>query len=323
MRKTGPLVLVVALLFVVPASQADTPRRGEEPPGPGYVTIQFGRTQWATAKNCVQLERSVDLGEIATAMTVRGLVGTGGVVLDRTPESGLGCFRGYTLHTGWRWMRRMQAQGWSFISQSRSYRQMTTLSYEAQVEESCGTLPDFSAHDINHADALFAFPANQWTPEIQEDPVSKCFSFGRRYLSNAPNVRSEMESPWFANTMSVSGGFCHSAILPCHTQAGTAGQPKSGYSNPRNIADAMFAEPDTWYSVQFYRFVRGAFQNNSMGWDCEAEDWREHWTSNGELYCWNDVRRILNAAEEARESGVVFTGPHTVALDWGRALPTT
>lgn len=325
--------MVVALVLVSggvssaePAPSAPRPPPPVEVESPGYITIQFGRTQWSTGRHCSPLPRTVDLGVVADAMTERGLVGTGSVVVDRTPETGIGCYNGYALHPAWDWMLRMQRRrGWSFVSQSRSYLWMTRLTYEEQVEQSCGSLPDFDAHGILHADALFAYPANQWTPEIQADPVSGCFSYGRRYLSNSPNVRSEMAPPWFAAVTSVSGGRCSDPTLPCHTRTGTGGQTRSGYSSPNAVARTMLAapdHPDTWFAVQFYRFVKGAFQNSMFGWDCRSEDWREHWSSNGELYCWNDLRKILNAAEAAQAAGASVTRPYDVALDWGRVPPT-
>ena len=316
-RGATALVVIASVSFLGPVRQADSAS------DPGFVTIQFGRTQWTTGKNCTPLPKTVDLGVVADAMAARGLVGTGGVVLDRTPETGLRCFHGYALHAGWDWMHRMQEErGWSFVSQSRTYARMPELSYEQQVAESCGTLGDFAAHDIRHADALFAYPANKWTTEIQSDPVSRCFSYGRRYRSHAPNLRSAMIAPWFANTTSVSGGRCSNPSLPCHTRTGTAGQTTAGYTSPSIIGSEMRVAPDTWYSVQFYRFVMGAFQNNTFGWDCRGSDWRNHWTSNGELYCWNDAVRILNAAAAARKDGVVFAGPYEVALAW-RKVPRT
>jgi hypothetical protein len=316
-RAAGVVLATASLLFAVSATSAETPD-----PGPGYVTIQFGRTQWATGKNCVQLPNTVTIDQMAYSMATRGLVGTGGVVLDRTPETGLGCYHGYGLQAGWDWIHRMQEQrGWSFVSQSRTYPPMPSLPYDQQVAESCGTLPDFEAHDIHHADALFAFPGNRWSEEVQEDPVSHCFSYGRRYRAITPNVRSEMAAPWFEWTTSVSGGRCFNPELPCHTKTGTAGQTRAVYSNPALIASQMHAAPDTWYSVQFYRFVSGTFQNHTFGWDCRSPDWRDHWTSNGELYCWEDVQRILYAAALARGEGVVFAGPYDVALAWGRVPP--
>jgi hypothetical protein len=321
-RRTVALAMIGSAVLSPGTSSPAAPRAAETP-GPGYITILFGRTQWVTGRACIALPRTVDLGAMADAMTARGLVGTGGVVVDRTPDTGLRCYNHYDLQPGWDWMHRMQHErGWSFISQSQSYLRMPLLSYDDQVAQSCGSLPAFRAHHIHHANALFSYPANEWTDAIQADPVSGCFSYGRRYLSNAPNVRSEMAPPWFAFATSVNGGFCSDARLPCHTVAGTGPQPLNGYSSPNAIAQALQVGPDEWFVVQFYRFVKGTYQNDTFGWDCRSVDWRAHWTSNDELYCWNDVRRILNAAADATAGGAVSAGPHDVALAWGRVPPS-
>ncbi len=187
LRRAGAALIVVSALLSLGAS----PRQPARTPGPGYITILFGRTQWVTGRACLALPRTVDLGAMAAAMTARGLVGTGGVVVDRT-EVGPSCYNHYALQPGWHWMHRMQRErGWSFISQSQSYLRMPVLSHEDQVAQSCGSLPAFRAHHIHHANALFSYPANKWTEAIQADPVSGCFSYGRRYLSNTPNVRAD------------------------------------------------------------------------------------------------------------------------------------
>jgi hypothetical protein len=322
MRGAGALVVVASILIAggAAASPPDAGTPASVAPGPGYVTILFSRTQWVTGAHCTALPRTVDLGAMAEAMRARGLVGTGEVVVDRIRDTGLHCFNNYALHPGWDWMHDMQEErGWSFVSQSQSYRLMPTLTYEEQVAQSCGSLAAFRAHGIRHANALFAYPADEWTPQVQADPVSGCFSYGRRYLSNTPNVRSQMGPPWFALATSVNGGFCSDPSLPCHTRAGTGQQPRNGYSSPNAIARLLHVQPDTWFAVQFYRFVRGAYHNDTFGWNCRSDDWRAHWTSNDELYCWNDVHRILRAAEAAAANGVVFAGPHDVAVAWGRA----
>ena len=318
MRRGAAAVVIVASLLS--AGQGSASDAG----APAYLTIQFGRTQWSTGAHCVALPRTVDLGRVAEAMTARGLVGTGGVVVSRTPETGIGCFNHYALQASWQWMHRMQRRhGWGFVSQSRTYRRLPTLSYPEQVAESCGTIPEFQSRGITGSSALFAYPANEWTEDIQTDPVSRCFAYGRRYLSNVPNVRSEMSAPWFARTTSVNGGRCSNPALPCHTLTGPGGSPVGGYSSPVAIANLMATPPDTWFSVQVYRFVRGTYQGDTFSWDCRSEDWRNHWTSNDELYCWQDAMRILNAGGAALASGVIPATPAQVARAWGRLPRST
>jgi hypothetical protein len=307
-------VLAFALLVV---ALSPTQARAN---GPGYITIQFGRTMWQQAVHCDPAVQAPTLGDVADALEARGLVATGGIVLDRTPDTGLYCWHGWALHAGYDRILALQARGWSFVSQSQTYRQMPTLTYDEQVAESCGTIPTLEAHGVVHPDAMFAYPANKSTDAIQADPVNGCFAYGRRYASNALNVRSQMSAPWFQRTQSVAGGLCNLSSLPCYTKAGTTPtQPTSRYTNPMAIVKKMAVAPDTWYAVQFYRFVSGTWQYpKNHGWDCTGSDWRTHWTSNGELYCWEDFLQIADAAQAAVANGAVDAGPYDVAVAWGR-----
>lgn len=315
MKRFVLLVTLCGLLLPVQSSVAA---------GPGYVTIQFGRTMWQQAVHCAPATQAPTLGDVADALAARGLVASGGIVLDRTPQTGLYCWRGWALHPGYDRIRALQDRGWTFFSQSRTYTQLPTLTYDQQVDESCGTVPDLQANGIVHPEGLFAYPANKWTAQIQADPVSGCFAYGRMYDSKQAsylNVRSQMVAPWFQRTQSVAGGLCNDTSLPCYTVAGTTPtQPTSHYSNPLTIASRVNVAPDTWYSVQFYRFVSGAYQYpKNHGWDCTGADWHTHWTSNGELYCWEDFLRIMDAVQAAEANGAITAGPYQVAQAWGRA----
>ena len=289
---------------------------------PGYLTLSFGRTQWVTAKDCVRLPHTVDLGRVATEFRSRGLVGTGNVVTGRTPQTGIGCFNGYVLHPGWDRLASLRDDaGWTFVSASRTYARFATLTPEQQWEESCGSLREFEEHGHARAWGLFAYPNDTYSLEAQRDVVSTCFAYGRTYDDSLPlgpgnlNVRSEVVAPWFQRTSSLFGGSCNDPSLPCHAAGFTR-----RYGSVSDLRRLVRVGEDRWFNLQAYRFVTGAHGSlgrAGMNWDCTASDWRAHWASASELYCWVDYKRILNAIP----AGVVVTDPATVAEAWGRADP--
>src|SRR5262249_31476505 len=146
------------------------------------------------------------------------------------------------------------------------------------------------------------------TTSLQANVVSTCFAYGRRY-AQAPNVRSKMTAPWFANTDSVNGGSCNESGTAC---SNVGGAPRR-YRSPVDLASRVAGvQPDRWVNLQFYRFVtgaRGTPKGSGFRWDCTSSDWRQHWTSKTELYCYNDFLSVLDAVG----AGVTVTDPATVA----------
>lgn len=301
-------MLLGSATFVVPARAASH----------AYVTISFGRTQWAqTDDHCAPLLGAVTLDRVAADMAARGISGTGSVVLNRTTETSFTCVGSYYLSPGWdtlAWLR--DTYGWSFISHSKSYRDMTTLTPRQRKAESCGTLPTFEDHGFLRAWAMFAYPGDRYTTRIQRHVVSTCFAFGRRYLPDI-NRRSTMSDPWFANVDSVNGGSCNRAGRRCETVNGAV----YPYRSPADLIARVRVNPGQWYQLQFYRFVTGSRGtpggSRPWRWDCTTSHWRLHWTSRAELYCYRDFLRILDAVP----SSVTVTDPATVAAAWGRTPP--
>lgn len=309
MKRLAVALAAIAVLIgmVLPATSQAAP--------PGFITILFGRTQFVSinGSSCQPLPNTVDLNQVASDMAARGLTGVGNVIVNRTQETGLFCARdGLSLHPGWDWLSQRQAQGWRFISASLDYPNMTTLAYPEQVRQSCGSLEAFTSHSIVGAQGMFAFPNDKSTAAIQIDPVSTCFDFGRKYGPGL-NTQSQMTAPWFASTLSVGGGKCNDITLPCYT----APAPLRYYS-PDALAASMNVAPGSWFDIQFYRFVTGSFSGTHSSWDCTSPDWRQHWVSRNELYCYGDFLQVMDAAQAAVASGAVVTDPHSVALAWGR-----
>jgi hypothetical protein len=284
--------------------------------GPGYLTISFGRTQWVSAANCAPIANAVPLDQVAADMASRGMTGTGNVIVDRTRETGFLCVGYYMLEPGWDRLAMLRdTYGWSFVSASKSYADITTLSPSQQQAESCGTLAAFEAHGHTRAWGLFAYARNKHTSTIQSQLVSTCYAYGRRYGQGA-NRRSTTAAPWFTTTNDVTGGRCSDTTLPCASLSDVT----RIYRSPADLAASVNVAADTWRNLQFYRLVsgsRGIPGGKGQRWDCRAADWRAHWTSRPEIYCYNDFLGILDAVPDA----VVVTDPATVATAWGRVPP--
>jgi hypothetical protein len=155
--------------------------------------------------------------------------------------------------------------------------------------------PTWSILERLHAD-------HGWT-----DVVSTCFAFGRRY-SATRNKLATMTAPWWAKVRSVNGGACNDATAVCSTV-----DTRFRYVDPTLVANFVGVLSGQWAVVQFHKLVQGAKLSGRVRWDCTASDWRRHYTSRTEMYCWNDYVKILNAIPDA----AVVTDPATVARSWG------
>ena len=310
------IVTVAVLVTLMATGMAGMPDAAVAVDEPSYVSVLFGRTQWVQARNCRAVTNGVDLGVAAQALTARGLTATGNLVLNQVPPSGYWCEGGFSLHPGWDRIATLRAAGWTFVSAGRSYSYMTGLTYAAQVNNSCGSLPLFQARGID-ASGLFAYPNDMYSAAIQADPVSGCFDWGRTYGTGVTN-RWEIGPPWFQSTHTVQGARCTKPNAGCPYAA----QPKFQYTHPDAMAATIRGlQPGQWYTVQFYRFVTGSslIPNDRFQWDCRATDPAIHWASRPEVYCWTDFLRVLDAlAQERNAGGVIVADPATVADAWGR-----
>jgi len=272
--------------------------------------------QWIAANRCVPLPDTVPMDTVAGALAARHLRPTGTVVVDRTGETTRLCYRGYTLEANWldlAWLR--DQYGWTFVSNGQTHDNITLMPAADQKNESCGSLPAFTAHGHQRAWGLFAYGNNKYTDQIQATIVSTCFSYGRTYQKGALNQRGSMGAPWFQKTTSVNGGQCNDSALPCYTM--TVGGNTRYFS--RDLLTRLVTVPqDAWMDLQAYKFVTGS-RTAGIGytWDCSKADWRAHWTSDSELYCWSDYLSAIDRIPV----GVVVTDPASVAQAWGRGNP--
>jgi hypothetical protein len=287
---------------------------------PGYLTIMFGRTNWvAASRTCVPVPGAPTLLKVADDMAAMGLVGTGAVVTDTigSATEGCGTFSHNNQYPTWSELNALKGLGWSFVSASETYKpKMTTITYANQVTESCGSLTDpatgLYVHGFANAWGLFAYPDNEFTPAIQTNPVATCFAFGRTYQTGR-NIESGMSAPWFQRTNSVSGGRCVDVTLPCHTMRETGCHGCSPYYTSPTMLEALVnTAGDEWTSIQFYRFLVGAGTDGHLSWDCTSANWQDHWTSQGEAYCYNDFLAVMAAVPV----NVRTVDPATVAAAW-------
>jgi hypothetical protein len=285
--------------------------------GPGYLTLSFGRAQWVTSADCLRLPNTVALDQVAGEFQHRGLVGTGNVVLARALETTRLCLGKTVLYASWADIAALRdLYGWTFITASADYKNMTTLTVDQQRQESCDALPTFVGHGHSRAWGLFAYPNNKYNATVQTDVVSKCFAYGRTYQNWSRNLRAQMAPPWFQKTHSLKGGACQHPGLPCYTVSVTGG---TRYQSPVTLSKLVKVTADQWVVLQAYRFVTGAYTGTRFSWDCTSSDWHNHWTNAAELYCWGDYLTVLGQIP----SGVVVTDPTTVAQAWGRIPDTT
>ena len=292
----------VALFLVVVWSIAPASATESAP----FVTILFSRSQWGATEFCKVPAGAVTLDQVAGNLAARGWTGTGSIVLSYIKESGQTCTRG-GLYPDWRTLQRLHTQHrWHFVSHSRSYADLTRISPAQQWAESCGTLPTLRSHGFFRGWGLFAYPNNKFSWSIQQNVVSKCFSFGRRY-SDQLNTRTTMVPPRFANAWSVNGGACNLSWLPCFTM-----NTRYRYVNPWRLIALLQVRPGQWALLQFYTLVTGSKLTGPTTWDCTSTDWRRHFSSRTEIYCWNDYQRVLGSIPPA----AMVTDPATVASSW-------
>ncbi|MEV6985246.1 hypothetical protein AB0M95_28840 [Sphaerisporangium sp. NPDC051017] len=290
-----------------------------------FVTLLMSRTQRvATDGACRPLRAAVPLEEAARLFKDRGFTATGTVVINRALDQGRQCLE-MTDYANWADIAALRDQyGWTFISHGAAYRNMTTLTPQEQRDESCGSLTALENHGHNRAWGLFVYPNDKLTTQIQQDVVSTCFAFGRKYgtgSNNPPGTSGGVATPWFQNTWSIPGGRCNDTSKLC---AKWVPSPTDGnnytYIAPDRLGEFLKGYPNTWRSLQAYRFMRGkriVNQGQGESWDCTGSDWRTHWTGSAEAYCIDDFMAALNTAR----GQATVTDPATVAEAWGRSRP--
>ncbi len=284
---------------------------------PGYLTILMQRALWAQAdQNCQVLPGALTAEDVAIEMQARNIPITSDATLVFVHDASQGrvCQKSTTLYETWQDMQRLRdVYGWVYESAGQSKTPITKLTPSAQYADSCGTLPTFQSQGFDRAWGLFAYPGNSYNTTVQTNIIQHCFAYGRRYL--APINNMPVPAPYFQNTYSVVGGACNDSSLVCYNLK--VPNASGRYRAPSVLVGLMHPAPGQWSVVQMYKFVDGSRANAGDGtayWDCTSPDWRAHYTSIVELYCWTDFL----AALDQRSSDAVITDPTSVAEAYGR-----
>jgi Beta-propeller repeat len=319
------LTLVIAALGIAITPVAASAVPHQPTPGPGYITVQMGRsiegsfTGGVTA--CKPVPGIETLQTIAADLQGRGMIGTSTVVVDRTNATTEKCYQN-DVYADWADLHALNATyGWQVDSGGQTHDDMVTMTPAEQQTESCDTLPTFSAEGFNDAWGLFGYGNNQSTPAIQSNIVEECFAYGRLYgtqanYATAINNRDAMNPNGYQLTTNVLGGECNDPTMPCYSISSVSNN--THYESPVALAALAASEgSDQWLDLQFYRLMTGVSSNgNQDSWNCDPSlPWTDHWTSVVEGYCAVDFDEILNAVPP----GIVSADPATVATAWGRA----
>ncbi len=286
--------------------------------GSSYLTLLFGRSQLGVADaNCQQLPNTVPLDQVAATLKSMNLPGTGTVVTSYIGDGTNVCVddqQGHDLYPSWQQLDTLRdSDGMTFVSQGVDYVDVRTLTTQQQEADICGALPILAAHGHTKAWSLFAYPNNFFTGAIQSGVTENCYAFGRSYGNYRNHDGVLVTPPYYATGFSLLGGACNSPKLWCYTLnvVGPVTGKFTRYQSPLDLRTMMTAGAGEWTVVQMYTFVTGSYNVGGTGlqWDCTSPDWRAHYTTDTETYCWNDYLFALASLP----NGVTVTDPATVA----------
>jgi hypothetical protein len=322
-------------VFVLLIGQAWSTPHAASSAGPAYLSILAGRTEWSATVACQPLPGSDDLGTIAARIHQLSsrLTVYGTTVGDRTASGTTRMCVNNVIYPTWGDLAALHSQyGWDFGSNGLHHVAMTTPGQSpAQLwSTSCGALRDpvngLVPHGYLQGWSLFAYPFGGDQPQdlnakLQANYISKCFAFGRLYDNAPPYLKntpaSVMKSNWLAQTHNIYGGSCNdpNPSAPCHSIPGTLGHV---YDNPADLTALVQPSPGEWAVLQFHLIVEGnRLSGAGAHWDCTSSDWRLHWATDNEMYCWNDFQVVLQSIP----AGVNVVQPSVVATAWSRTMP--
>ena len=78
------------------------------------------------------------------------------------------------------------------------------------------------------------------------------------------------------------------------------------YDQPTDLVAAVLGGGgNRWGLLQFYKLVEGRKTSGFNQWDCSSANAAEHWTTQGEIYCWNDFLEVVDGLDAAGVEWVV------------------
>jgi hypothetical protein len=316
-----------------------------------WLTIQFDRSAWGAAGGgrCSPytdpVNGSVFLDEIASYLTERGYTAQGSVPFghfDPDPAERKCPWPGHISASLNDLVELREDHGWTFVADSvgplpsdSSLRPgMSDLTCDDQITAATASLAELQKFGHVRGWGLIGGPNAGWTTGIRDNIASRFYSFSRLYGNNLKKTQNTeqkaLDGDW-AYFRSVSGGLCNDPDAECydHNVRGSAATPIR-YRTPEELLPYMIAEPGTWRGVQFYRLVRGAqvpegypgTDEEPAGrtlhsyWDCTSNDPNRHWTSQAELYCFEDFADVVETLHRDYPDVITTDAAH-VATTWG------
>ncbi len=301
---------------------------GDVPPPPpppaassAYLTIMLGRAAYEQTldRSCqVTTDQSKTLFDVAAELAARGMRATVPITLSQIQESTHECVGGI-VYASWQDLAQLRdVDGWDAVPRGPTNDVITGLSGQALINATCGVLPTFYAHGYPDAWGLYAYPQNRFTTADQQ-VVSTCYAYGRRYTDAGYSNHMPLPAPYWQHTVSVNGGQCSQSAMACFADPNVKNDRR--YMLPVALDAGVRTAPNSWASIQFYRFVTGMYGSSSSpagepAWDCSGADPRTHWSHLPETYCWNDFLVFLDGLP----AGVVIASPADVARAYGRSM---
>jgi hypothetical protein len=283
------------------AAPAATGARGAAVADPAYVTPLVAHTAWTATDGCQPFTGVLKLPSVLSGHASRGYSLSGTIVTSWLAEKTRTCLEPLPLQPfpkpilmpSWTDLAKLRAiyPGFDLVSASVDYADMTQLTPAEQQAEACGSRDTLVAHGVTAPIALFAYPNNHYTPDINALVLGQCsYRLGRRY-GNAANTPTTVQSG-FLTVYSINGGRCSDASLPCSTLP-----TRYVYTSRADLASHVHPAPGTWVVPQFYRLVKGTSTSGRLQWNCLGPQ-PSHYTydtggDSTELYCANDYYGAL------------------------------
>src|SRR5206468_10164472 len=152
----------------------------------------IAHTAWTATESCQPVTGVVTLPHLVSEHASRGMSLTGTIVTSWIFSSSRRCIESLPLKPfpkpivlpSWKDLTTLRSTyaGFDLVSGSVDYADMTTLTPEQQEAEACDSRDVLVAHGVAAPIALFAYPNNEYTTEMNRLVRTECgYRLGRRY----------------------------------------------------------------------------------------------------------------------------------------------